>query len=244
MGRRPRTKIAEVSQLPDDAAARDVLPIGNVCRRDLPLQAPFDEITRVVDAARHGQADRSPRPPIDLHQYHAIIRRFLVLHHRDAFESDLSDQTTAVHTAEAAQRRNPFVPVPADLNDLKKLPVNARLRGKLRQIRPDLDSQGGLKFHRMDKADRSVLERFYRSFVVEARCRSGKVVPGSASQLSGSDAVSGKGAAQSLGRNQPDPRGQAFRPSRGFGRLAIVAKPRGRCRNRGRVGCSNADSRL
>jgi hypothetical protein len=54
MGRRRRTKIAEVSQLPDDAAAGDVLSIGNACRRDLPLQAPFDEITRVVDSARHG----------------------------------------------------------------------------------------------------------------------------------------------------------------------------------------------
>jgi hypothetical protein len=58
MGRRPRTKIAEVSQLPDDAAAGDVHPIGNVCRRELPLQAPFDDITRVVDFARDGQADR------------------------------------------------------------------------------------------------------------------------------------------------------------------------------------------
>ena len=87
--------MAEVSQLPDDAAAGDVLPIGNVCRRELPLRAPFDEITRVVDSERHGQTDRSPRPPIDLHQYQAIIRRFLVLDHRDAFESDLSDQTTA-----------------------------------------------------------------------------------------------------------------------------------------------------
>ena len=68
---------------------------------------------------------------------------------------------SGVHTAQVTMRSNPYVPVPADPADLKKLPVNARLRGKLRHIRRELDSQGGLKFLRFDKADRSVLDRFY-----------------------------------------------------------------------------------
>ena len=56
---------------------------------------------------------------------------------------------------------NPYVPISADAADLKKLPVNARLRGKLRQIRRELDGQGGLKFLRVETADRAVLNRFY-----------------------------------------------------------------------------------
>jgi CelD/BcsL family acetyltransferase involved in cellulose biosynthesis len=73
----------------------------------------------------------------------------------------LAASNSGVHTAQVPMRRNPYVPIPADPTDLKKLPVNARLRGKLRHIRRELDSQGGLKFLRVDKADRSVLDRFY-----------------------------------------------------------------------------------
>ncbi len=73
----------------------------------------------------------------------------------------LAAGNSGVHTAQVPMRHNPYVPVPADPADLKKLPVNARLRGKLRHIRRELDGQSGLKFMRTDKADRSVLERFY-----------------------------------------------------------------------------------
>jgi hypothetical protein len=70
MGRRPRAKIAEVSQLPGDAAAGDVLH-----RKCLPAGASL-----------------------------AIIRRFLVLHHADAFESDEADDRIAPFPARTSTR--------------------------------------------------------------------------------------------------------------------------------------------
>jgi CelD/BcsL family acetyltransferase involved in cellulose biosynthesis len=68
---------------------------------------------------------------------------------------------SGVHTAQVPMRRNPYVPVPADPAGLQKLPINARLRGKLRHIRRELDTQGGLTFCRVNTADRSMLDRFY-----------------------------------------------------------------------------------
>ena len=73
----------------------------------------------------------------------------------------LAASSSGVHTAQVPMLLNPYVPVPADPDNLKKLPVNARLRGKLRHIHRELDGQGDLKFLRIDKADRSVLDRFY-----------------------------------------------------------------------------------
>jgi CelD/BcsL family acetyltransferase involved in cellulose biosynthesis len=73
----------------------------------------------------------------------------------------LAASNRGIHIARVPMRRNPYVPVPADPAGLTKLPVNARLRGKLRHIRRELDSHGGLKFLRVDKAERSVLDRFY-----------------------------------------------------------------------------------
>ncbi len=73
----------------------------------------------------------------------------------------LAASNSGVHIAQVAMRRNPYVPVPPDPVGLAKLPVNARLRGKLRHIHRELESHGGLKFLRVDKVDKSVLERFY-----------------------------------------------------------------------------------
>jgi CelD/BcsL family acetyltransferase involved in cellulose biosynthesis len=74
----------------------------------------------------------------------------------------LAASNSGVRTGQVAMRRNPYVPVPADPSGLNKLPVNARLRGKLRHIRRELEGQGGLKFWRSDKADQSALDRFYQ----------------------------------------------------------------------------------
>jgi CelD/BcsL family acetyltransferase involved in cellulose biosynthesis len=73
----------------------------------------------------------------------------------------LAASNSGVHTAQVPMLRNPYVSIPTNPADLNKLPVNARLRGKLRHIRRELDSRGGLKFLRTDKAERSVLDRFY-----------------------------------------------------------------------------------
>ena len=67
----------------------------------------------------------------------------------------------AFHAVRVPNLRNPYVPIPADPADLKNLPINARLRGKLRAIRRELDTQGGWKFLRIDKADQAALDRFY-----------------------------------------------------------------------------------
>lgn len=65
------------------------------------------------------------------------------------------------HVVQVPNLTNPYVPIPPDPADLKKLPVNARLRGKLRSIRREVESHGGLKFLRVENADQSVLDRFY-----------------------------------------------------------------------------------
>jgi CelD/BcsL family acetyltransferase involved in cellulose biosynthesis len=69
--------------------------------------------------------------------------------------------SNGLQTAQVPMRRNPYVPVPTNLDDLKKLPLNARLRGKLRHIRRELDTHGGLKFRRIEQANRVALDRFY-----------------------------------------------------------------------------------
>jgi CelD/BcsL family acetyltransferase involved in cellulose biosynthesis len=56
---------------------------------------------------------------------------------------------------------NPYVPVPADVGLLTPMPLNARLRTKLRQVRRQLSEQGPLNFYRIDTADRVALERLY-----------------------------------------------------------------------------------
>jgi CelD/BcsL family acetyltransferase involved in cellulose biosynthesis len=68
---------------------------------------------------------------------------------------------SGAHTAQVPNRRNPYVPVPANPSDLDKLPVNARLRSKLRHIRRELNGQGSLSFLRVEKADPVLLNRFY-----------------------------------------------------------------------------------
>jgi CelD/BcsL family acetyltransferase involved in cellulose biosynthesis len=66
------------------------------------------------------------------------------------------------HAVELPNLTNPYVPIPPNPADLKKLPINARLRGKLRHIRREVDSQGQLKFLRIDHADQAALDRFYQ----------------------------------------------------------------------------------
>jgi len=71
---------------------------------------------------------------------------------------------------------NPYVPVPSDPAGLKKLPINARLRGKLRSIRREVDSQGGLKFLRVEKSDQSLLDRFYELEAAGWKGREGSAI--------------------------------------------------------------------
>jgi CelD/BcsL family acetyltransferase involved in cellulose biosynthesis len=64
-------------------------------------------------------------------------------------------------TVQVPNLTNPYVSIPGDSADLKTFPINARLRGKLRHIRRELDAQGGIEFRHVDRADRAALDRFY-----------------------------------------------------------------------------------
>ncbi|HZQ95054.1 MAG TPA: GNAT family N-acetyltransferase [Candidatus Sulfotelmatobacter sp.] len=66
------------------------------------------------------------------------------------------------HVGEVTMEQNPYVPLPGDSAGLNKLPANARLRSKLRQIRRELAAQGAdVKFTCVENADPAVLQRFY-----------------------------------------------------------------------------------
>jgi len=65
------------------------------------------------------------------------------------------------HAIPVPERSNPYVPVPRDSGLLRHLPLNARLRTKLRQARRQLADQAPLRLLRSDTADRTALERFY-----------------------------------------------------------------------------------
>ena len=62
-------------------------------------------------------------------------------------------------TAQVPMRRNPYVPIPSDAAGLAQLPVNKRLRTKLRSIRRDLAENNQLKFWR--STDPSEMAPFY-----------------------------------------------------------------------------------
>jgi CelD/BcsL family acetyltransferase involved in cellulose biosynthesis len=56
---------------------------------------------------------------------------------------------------------NAYVEIPADVSDLQKLPVNARLRTRLRSIHRELVEKGELRLQCFSQADQQVLHRFY-----------------------------------------------------------------------------------
>jgi CelD/BcsL family acetyltransferase involved in cellulose biosynthesis len=66
------------------------------------------------------------------------------------------------HAVQVPERPNPYVPVPAELEMVGRLPPNPKLRSQLRQSRRRLSEQGSLTFHRIETADREALQRFYR----------------------------------------------------------------------------------
>jgi CelD/BcsL family acetyltransferase involved in cellulose biosynthesis len=65
-------------------------------------------------------------------------------------------------TGQVSLSENPHVPLPPDLAGLSELPVNKKLRSQLRGIRRNLGDEGRLKLQRIGKADRAVLQSFYR----------------------------------------------------------------------------------
>jgi CelD/BcsL family acetyltransferase involved in cellulose biosynthesis len=71
-------------------------------------------------------------------------------------------QADGLSTIQIDDKPSPYVPVPTDPELLKQLPVNARLRRQLRQIRREIaEKSSSLKLHRVETADPKALNRFY-----------------------------------------------------------------------------------
>lgn len=87
---------------------------------------------------------------------------------RDAPEGGTVSQIAAAAQAdgfrviEQPDKPSPYVPIPADPDQLKQMPLNSRLRRELRQVRRRLSGRGVLNFYRVDTADRDALQRFFR----------------------------------------------------------------------------------
>ncbi len=131
------------------------------------LRAPVNSHSCRFDAVCHANPEGSAAVAVAA-SYLPGLRGWDLLEVSDAPEGrTISALVEAVRnrgfrTGKVSMRHNPYVPVPTDSEGLKKLPVNARLRGKLRHIRRDVDSHGGVKFLRVDRADPSFLDRFYQ----------------------------------------------------------------------------------
>jgi CelD/BcsL family acetyltransferase involved in cellulose biosynthesis len=86
---------------------------------------------------------------------------------QDVLEGSVISSLSAVarqngfHAVEVPARRSPYVPVPINPEEMKKIPRNSKLRSQLRQKRRELDSKGGLRLLRVDRSDPSAMNRFY-----------------------------------------------------------------------------------
>jgi CelD/BcsL family acetyltransferase involved in cellulose biosynthesis len=131
------------------------------------LRAPVNSHSCRFDAVRHASPQGAAAVAIAAN-YLQSLDGWDLLEISDAPEggtiSALADSARGLGfpMGQIAMRRNPYVPVPADAEGLKKLPVNSRLRGKLRHIRREVEGHGGVNFLRVNHADPSFLDRFYQ----------------------------------------------------------------------------------
>jgi CelD/BcsL family acetyltransferase involved in cellulose biosynthesis len=70
-------------------------------------------------------------------------------------------EAAGFRTSRIRMRSNPYIPVPHTQDGLNRLPVNSRLRGKLRHVRRELAGRGELRLRRVAKPSRVDLEKFY-----------------------------------------------------------------------------------
>ena|ERR1017187_1019846 len=130
------------------------------------LRAPVNSHSCRFDAVRHS-GSQGDAAVVAAWNYLQNVRGWDLLEMQDVPEGStisalaLAASKNGFHAVPVPNLSNPYIPIPADPAGLKKLPINARLRGKLRSIRRELGSQSGLKFVRADKTDRALLDRFY-----------------------------------------------------------------------------------
>jgi CelD/BcsL family acetyltransferase involved in cellulose biosynthesis len=92
-----------------------------------------------------------------------------ILQLRDALEGSamsrlaMAARADGFRTLEIKDNPSPYVPVPTNTELRKQLPVNARLRRRLHQIRREIASRGlSLKLQRIEMADADALNRFFQ----------------------------------------------------------------------------------
>jgi CelD/BcsL family acetyltransferase involved in cellulose biosynthesis len=92
-----------------------------------------------------------------------------ILQLRDVLEGSAMSRLTVAaradgfRTLEIKDNPSPYVPVPTNTALRNQLPVNARLRRQIRQIRREIASRGSLlKLHRIETADVHALNRFFQ----------------------------------------------------------------------------------
>lgn len=130
------------------------------------LRAPVNGHSCRFDAVRHSSA-QGDAAVVVAWNYLQNLRGWDMLEIQDVLEgstiSSLAREAgkKGFHAVQVPHLTNPYVPIPPNPLDVKKLPINARLRGKLRHIRREIEIQGELKFLRIDKADQATLDRFY-----------------------------------------------------------------------------------
>ncbi|MGZ6404259.1 MAG: GNAT family N-acetyltransferase [Bdellovibrionota bacterium] len=130
------------------------------------LRAPVNSHSCRFDAVRHS-GSQGDAAVVAAWNYLQNVRGWDLLEMQDVPERStisalaLAASKNGFHAVSVPNLSNPYIPIPADPAGLKKLPINARLRGKLRSIRRELGSHSGLKFVRADKTDRALLDRFY-----------------------------------------------------------------------------------
>jgi CelD/BcsL family acetyltransferase involved in cellulose biosynthesis len=101
-------------------------------------------------------------------KYLKELRGWNLLHLRDCLEASVVSrlaqlaEANGLRTMKIEDKPSPYVPVPADPKLLQQLPINARLRRQLRQIRRQIAEQGlFLKLDRVETADQNALARFF-----------------------------------------------------------------------------------
>jgi len=130
------------------------------------LRAPVNSHSCRFDAVRHSSS-QGEAAVLAAWEYLQNLRSWDLLEISDVLEEStisglaLAASKKGFHTVQVPSLTNPYVPIPPNAADLKKLPVNARLRGKLRHIRREIESHGGMTFHRIENADQATLDRFY-----------------------------------------------------------------------------------
>jgi len=130
------------------------------------LRAPVDVNSGRFDAVRRSGPD-GDEAIRSVWNHLKSMGGWDLLHFRDAPEGSairrLVEEARAdgFLTFRLPETFNPVVPIPTDPELLRKMPANARLRTKLRQVKRQMTEEGTLNFYRVDTADPAAIDRLF-----------------------------------------------------------------------------------